>query len=467
MCKIKDKSLLLIAKFEDSSKQLGIDIDGRIYEQLLGDKESNTNLSSLIIERTPVVIENEDEAEREGKSGIWRNAKIIIVVWGRNDDIGGTTYFDVVKAPKKELITKIPIEKEMSTIEDLRNLNFSYYRETLPDTIKFFSYFAFGLSSYSENNYTKALDYFNESLDKFPRDGKINEYLGYVHFNIGNCYYCKDDLTQAEKEYRESISIKPDFAIVHNNLGNLLRDSKRHDEAEKEYQKAINLNPDDSMAYNNLGILLQLLGRNNEAEREYKEAIRINQNDFMAHDNLGILLCDLKSYNEAEKEYREAIRINPDDADAHYNLGILLCDLKRYDEAEKEYRKAARLNPDDGNAYNNLGKLLRELKRYDEAEREFRETIRINPDCAMAHNDLAILLKDTENYDEAEKEFREAIRINPNLAIAYVGLGILLLTTEREDKDKAKQKILKARKLFEKQEDIDGVKLCDKLLKKL
>lgn len=141
MCKIKDKSLVIIAKFEDFSKQTGIDIDGRIYEQLLNDKRGYPNLNSLIIERIPLVIKNEEEANKEGKSGIWRNAKIIIVVWGKNEDIGVTTYFNIVKAPKKEYITKIFLEKEMSTEDKLRNFSFSYHGETLPDMINEFILF--------------------------------------------------------------------------------------------------------------------------------------------------------------------------------------------------------------------------------------------------------------------------------------------------------------------------------------
>lgn len=258
MCKIKDKSLVIIAKFEDFSKQTGVDIDGRIYEQLSNDKKSNSNLNSLIIERIPVVIKNEEEADKEGKGGIWRNAKIIIVVWGKNEDIGVTTYFNVVKAPKKRLITKISIEKEISTMDELRNFSFSYYRETLPDAINSLSYFTFGLSCYSENNYTEAISYFNGCLNKFPK--KMSGLLNTVHFYIGNSYYFQNNLIQAERELREAIRIEPDDAKAHNNLGFLLaQDLKRFDEAEREFREAIRIKPDDAKANYNLGLLLEKL----------------------------------------------------------------------------------------------------------------------------------------------------------------------------------------------------------------
>ena len=433
MCKIKDKSLLLIAKFDDFS-QVKVDIDGRIYEQLSSDKENNQNLRTLIMERIPIIIKNEEEAKREGVNGIWRNAKIVVVVWGKNDDIGGTTTFDVVKAPKKELITKIPIEKEISAIEEIRNSNFSYYKETLPDMVKFLSYFTFGLSSYSENNYTKALSYFNESINRFPSDGKIDKYLGDVHFYMGNCYYLNNDLAQAEKEYREAIKMNPDDIEAHNNLGGVLYDLKRYEEAEKECKEAIRINPNLAEAHNNLGILYEHFKRYKEAEKEYREVIRINPDYANVHNNLGTLLEDLKRYEEAEKEFREAIRINPGDDYAHYNLGLLLAQyLKRYDEAEKEFREAIRINPNLVEAHVNLGNLLRDLKRYEEAEKEYREAISIDPNLADVHVNLGVLLVQLQRYEEAEKELREAIRINPNYAPAHYNLGNLFFDLHRHN----------------------------------
>lgn len=321
MQNIKDKSVVIIAKFEDFSKQLNIDVDGRIYEQLSNDKTRNSYLNSLVIERIPIVIKNKEEADKEVKNSIWRKAKIIIVIWGKTDDIGGTAYFDVIKAPQKQLIEKTCIEKATSVMEDIKKLNFSYYKEILPATINFLSYLTFGLNCYYENNYTEALVYFNESLNKFPipRDEKMNEYLSNIYFLMGISYGLLDNFTLAEDKYRESVRIMIKNSIVHNNLGNLLSHPRCHG-----FQKYYN------EAYD-------------EAEEEFKEAIRINPNNADAHNNLGILFHARRCYVKAEEEYREAIKINSNHADAHNNLGKLLLNIERKDEAEKEILKAKEL----------------------------------------------------------------------------------------------------------------------------
>jgi len=50
--------------------------------------------------------------------------------------------------------------------------------------------------------------------------------------------------TEAEEEYRRSISINPNLAAAHYNLGKLLYGMNRFAEAEKEYHEAISINPD-------------------------------------------------------------------------------------------------------------------------------------------------------------------------------------------------------------------------------
>jgi tetratricopeptide (TPR) repeat protein len=108
---------------------------------------------------------------------------------------------------------------------------------------------------------------------------------------------------------------------------------------------------------------------------------------------------------------------------------------------------------------------LKDLQRYDEAEKEYREAIKINPNLAVAHYNLGVLLKDLQRYDEAEKEYREAIRLNPNHAKAHVSLGLLYIEVGK--KGKAREKILKARELFEKQGEYTMVEFCDETLKNL
>ncbi|OQX22666.1 MAG: hypothetical protein BWK75_00190 [Candidatus Altiarchaeales archaeon A3] len=120
---------------------------------------------------------------------------------------------------------------------------------------------------------------------------------------------------------------------------------------------------------------------------------------------------------------------------------------------------------DDAIKHNDLGVSYYESGNFEEAEKEYKEAIKINPNFATAHYNLESLLINLTRYEEAEEEFREAIKINPNFAEAHAYLG-LLLYVQTKNKDKAKEEILKAKDLFEKQGRINDVKLCDEYLKK-
>jgi len=75
------------------------------------------------------------------------------------------------------------------------------------------------------------------------------------------------------------------------------------------------------------------------------------------------------------------------------------------------------------------------------------------------------LLGELKRYDEAEEEYRNAIKLKPDYVYAHYNLGYLFLLTGK--KLEAKEELLVARALFEKQGNIDGVEKCDKLLKDL
>ncbi len=85
-------------------------------------------------------------------------------------------------------------------------------------------------------------------------------------------------LDEAERAYRRTLEIKPDYAAPLNNLGILLKDSKRLPEAEAAYRRALEIKPDYAEVHNNLGNLLKDSKRLPEAEAAYRRALEIKPN---------------------------------------------------------------------------------------------------------------------------------------------------------------------------------------------
>jgi tetratricopeptide (TPR) repeat protein len=479
----------LVRKLKEKTKDFVVIAtcrSGKEFDQVFAKKEMETLLTQCKEGKTePRKLEQEEE--RELAETVGKSLEDI-----RSDGTPGSITIDL--RYMKDRYDELGEEKYiLKCLKLLREGNIFLWKENL---VKEVSNRIFGLKieriswdgyveSLSHNGFIKmSSEQFSISHDVYLDDKFLDDYFvkdddlkslkGALYNNLkdaenllslGNSFYYKKNMSEAEDCYQKSIKINPDYAGGHNNLGNFLTRLKRYEEAEKEYKEALRLNPDFAQAHYNLGNLLKEVKRYPEAEKEYKEALRINPDSAEAHYNLGNLFKELKRYPEAEKEYKEALRINPDYAGAHNNLGNLLSDLERYEEAEKEYRAALRINPDFAGAHCNLGNLFKELKRYKEAEKEYKEALRINPDFAGAHNNLGVLLYELKRYEEAEKEYKEALRINPDYAETHGNFGILLMDLNR--KDEAKKEFEIACDLFRKQGREEDAKKAEEFLKDL
>jgi tetratricopeptide (TPR) repeat protein len=87
-------------------------------------------------------------------------------------------------------------------------------------------------------------------------DAALKEYglaakkMPLANLYLGNVYFQKNDLAQAEKYYRRAIRKEPAHADAYNNLAWLFYTKRENlDEAEKLAQKAMELNPEKIQIY--------------------------------------------------------------------------------------------------------------------------------------------------------------------------------------------------------------------------
>ncbi len=225
---------------------------------------------------------------------------------------------------------------------------------------------------------------------------------------------------EAEKEWREAIRIKPDYAEAHYNLGVALDDQGRAAEAEKEYREAIRIKPDYAEAHSCLGALLAAQGRAAEAEKEYREAIRIKPDFAKGHYNLGVALGAQGRPAEAEKEYREAIRIEPDYAEAHCNLGLVLIGKGQFAEALTYCRRGHELGSRQPGWTYPSAQWVREAERLAALDAALPTVLRgqAGPADASAALEFANLcqLPCKHRYVAAVRFYEEAFAARPELA---------------------------------------------------
>ncbi|MDD4182544.1 MAG: tetratricopeptide repeat protein [Candidatus Omnitrophica bacterium] len=172
-----------------------------------------------------------------------------------------------------------------------------------------------------------------------------------------------------------------------------------------------------------------------------------------------------KKYDEAIVEFEKALKIDPNLAEGYYGLGYAYCYKNQCEAAIPYFQKAIELSPNYADAYNAMGYAYSILGKYDDSINYYLKTLKIKEDNLEALNGLGYSYASTGKYENAISYFKKAIKINPEYAPAYSGLGILYYSLAQFLD--SKENFLKARELFKKNNDEQGVKAVEEYLNKL
>ena len=271
---------------------------------------------------------------------------------------------------------------------------------------------------FSKGEISQALDVVQGLLKDYPNEP--------VLFNIkGACYADLGQLDVAVTNYKEAITIKPDYAKAHFNLAGSLHDLGQLETAVQSYQKAIEIDASYAEAYNNLGNVYQELKQVDSAVQNYKRALEIKPDYVAAQYSLGNTFMELGQLEEAVKSYKAALKLKPDFVEAINNLGITFFKLHQLDDAIKCYERAIALDPNFADAHNNIGIVLVDLGQLDEAVKSYKAALKLKPEFAEPYYNLGAVFQDLELLDDSVVSYKAAIVLQPDYADAHYNLGIL------------------------------------------
>ena len=152
----------------------------------------------------------------------------------------------------------------------------------------------------------------------------------------------------AREQYREALSVNPDYAPAHAGLGEALFHLNAHEAALAALTEALRLQPDWALAgalRRLMGRAARELGRLDEAGEHFEQAVRFDPRDTAAIDHLALVRFEQRRYEDALGLYRRLAERDPDSAQTHANLGATLYYLNRVDEAVASYEHALALDP--------------------------------------------------------------------------------------------------------------------------
>jgi tetratricopeptide (TPR) repeat protein len=262
---------------------------------------------------------------------------------------------------------------------------------------------------------------YRKILETTPNNPEALHFLGVIAYQIGQYDTAIELIMLAIEE-------NPLNPFYFSNLGLALRAEKKLELAEKNYRQAISLKPDYAEAHLNLGVALGDQGKANDAINSYRKAIEIKPDYAEAYNNLGAALSDIDELDQSIISYQTAVKLNPDFAQAYDNLGVSLRLQGNYQGAIESHQRAIALQPNYVAAYSNLAATLIEPGKLDAAIAYGLQALDINPDCTEAYIYLGKAFLEKGNRQESLECSLRALELDPGIYDASYLLALTLLT---------------------------------------
>ena len=177
----------------------------------------------------------------------------------------------------------------------------------------------------------------------------------------------------------------PIDATPHTNRGESLKHTGKLPESIAQYRETVRVKPDYALAHQNLAEALRAQGLLAEAIIEFKKAIALNPKPVDAHTGLAKALTAENKLEAAIAEFHIAIGLGADAADAHDRLGFAMRLQGNLEAAIAEHKKATELSPENACYLNNLAWTLvirpkRPRPEYDEGLKHAHQAVDLEPD---------------------------------------------------------------------------------------
>jgi len=260
----------------------------------------------------------------------------------------------------------------------------------------------------------KAIDYFNQALNKDPSyapayAGLTDAYLILSQYGAASP---ADSFPQAIAAAKKAIELDDTLAEAHTSLAcSLAYYNFDFEQSVKEFERAIQLNPNYATAHHWLSNgVLSALGQFERAIAEGKRAVELDPLSLVINTDLGQDFFYARRYDEAIVYLRKTIEMDPRFYFAHWVLGTTLQLKGQLTEAVTEYSKAVELN-DDPSVLALLGQAYARAGQRDEAQKilvRLTEEAKSRYVQAYSFVLMYLALGDKERaVDEMERAYRE------------------------------------------------------------
>jgi len=166
----------------------------------------------------------------------------------------------------------------------------------------------------STKDYAEAIKHYTEA----EVIAKANEPASLTHlfyYRFGSALERGGNYDEAEKYFRQSLEMAPNFSEAMNYLGYMWAErGKNLDEAKKLIEKAVALEPDNAAYLDSLGWVLFKQHLPKEALDWLQKAVQqSDEPDPTLYEHLGDIYAELKAFDKAREAWSKSVQLEPND----------------------------------------------------------------------------------------------------------------------------------------------------------
>ena len=262
-----------------------------------------------------------------------------------------------------------------------------------------------GLAYSAVNDYENALSYLKKACIV---DSNNVSYRFQLASFLSQCGLIGD----AEREYKQIITLDSTFLPAFVRLGIIYNDQKHYEQAQSCFTYVVDKNPRDYLSNYYMGALSVGLGQKDTAMYFLNNCIQLNNGFIPALDVLASLFYSKKDYSNALLLYQKAFQFRPASADFIYKVGLCNRQLKEYDQAITCFNRALAIDTINASYLAQLGYCYFYKEQYDSSIYYSLKAISYDNENYQYYTNLALSYQKLDSTDKLINVYKKMIDLH-------------------------------------------------------
>ncbi|MGA7159650.1 MAG: tetratricopeptide repeat protein, partial [Bacteroidota bacterium] len=181
----------------------------------------------------------------------------------------------------------------------------------------------------------------------------LDNSLAEAHATIGLCYDEERNYDDAEREFKQAISLNPRYGTAYQWYHIILMRLRRLDEASAMIQQAHDIDPFSPIFVINMGLNPYIRGHYEEALGYFAKSVELDPSFAIGYEWEGMANNRLKKYSDAQAQFEKAVELSGRSSECISSLGFFYAKRGMKEKALKLLKEdELRYNEGTGSAYN-------------------------------------------------------------------------------------------------------------------